>query len=1194
MKSPELYHRSLPQNEMDQFGSVNEEDCGTVERRREQRIKRGECPTCQRKTHKISRFRGKREPLTVEGEVVNGICLNCNPLTKSSSSRPPPAAGSVPDAFECDDDVTVASEITLDTCIIEQQASKRSSRRETFESVSEESPMTEFKSRDGDQIPTNIIGSQRGRRVMSRLVEEEDDDEEEDEKWKKQQRRQKFHPMSTEMYLFNSERSLGIESTGTGTTDGSENSSEHFRPPKLHPLSKYIYNTSERSLSVSINQSDQSLSTESQNVSSNGSGKDGKLMASPMMKREQSTNSLLSSDSGYSSDGERIKNLLQGSPTMKAKVCENLALPVAHNEADKDDSARQRNNDSFQPAAVKPAANRFSLQQVEKNRFSLTLNDIPRSKLRASDPTDYNYEMEFQHSRKWDSVDILRDAAKEANGETFNMDDFIKEMEAEKKQQANTQSDSDDILPPETTSPADKVEAMFSSLSMPPTSADVASMTKAINKRKGRDLSTSMTQLASIEDIPVIIQCVKTRPTAVCTEKAFQTLFLLSTNPYQEGRLAREKILSSDGMETLISSVWEHIDNDQVLRALFHALWALSVFDLSDDSSNAVTLNKITNCSVIEGMLAAMQMHATDLTILEAGFDIVGRLAGLLPADASCFESAIDVISGLMRNMDIKSRSYSSGVFALNGLCQSSVTRKREFANNNNCYEAIRRVLGTKSVSLRRREIACSVFWVVTSDRASVSALKIELAQDIIDALQGFSSSETQECSGFFEAACGTLANLALDTDNHAQLVKIGVIQVLCEAVDMHSSSEDVMLVCCTAFANLTASNVGFGTSNTETQGVINSLFSCIKAKIECPEVIREAFRALNNLTDTSSEVKQIISCDLDTIISTCNRYKKDKYMQSTTCSMLGRLSCDITCAKVMISLPEIYDVLAIIIQANPSMKMIDAQACLILRNISSQENVARSISFVPFVMVAMTTHIDSEEMLENACFFLSNVGSKEPDGFSQLCTEDGVRCIINAMQTYPTSTSLQEACCGALHVTIRDSDEHKTFCISAGAVDAIICVILVHPNETSVIENALRVLVTLSSQGKCVKAISDAGGISTVVEIMRSNSVSPSIIDYGSRFITSMVDADPEYANEAVPGITSILTCMKQQTQNTPLIEALCKSLHSLVLASENCADRVISADGVTAVEAILHENENNTVIVQQCNSLLHVLRNT
>ena len=494
MKSQEIYsHR------MDQFGSVNEEDSSTVERLRDQRIKRGECPTCQRKTHKISRFRGKREPLTIEGEVVNGICLHCNPLTKSSATSPTKSRSQapvpVPDTFECDDDFTVASEITLDTTIQQQaNAAKRSTRY--FESVSEETPMTEFRKRDnGDQIPTNIIGAQRGRSKMSRLVEEDDD---EDEKWEKQQRRQKFHPMSREMYLFNSERSLGIESTGT---DGSENSSEHFRPPTLHPLSKYIYN-SERSLPVSTNesessdpnkfckqQSDRSLATDSQNISSNDSDKGGNPRTIPM-KREQSTNSLLSSESGYSSDGQRIKSLLQGSQSIKTKVCENLTLPKSHNQGGKDDSLQQKRDhqhiksDSFKPSPVKPASsenrrpNRFSLRQVEQNRFSLTLKDLPRAKLRASDPTDYNYEMELDNSRNWDSADILRDAAAEANGEKFSLDDFIKEMEAEKEQLANSKQRPDDNLPhvaaTETTSSTDKLEAMFSSLSLPPSPADEA------------------------------------------------------------------------------------------------------------------------------------------------------------------------------------------------------------------------------------------------------------------------------------------------------------------------------------------------------------------------------------------------------------------------------------------------------------------------------------------------------------------------------------------------------------------------------------------------------------------------------------------------------------------------------------------------------------------------------------------------
>ena len=396
MKSQEIYsHR------MDQFGSVNEEDSSTVERLRDQRIKRGECPTCQRKTHKISRFRGKREPLTIEGEVVDGICLHCNPLT-------------------------------------------------------------EWGRRDKERGQPS---------KMSRLVEEEDDDE--DEKWKKQQRRQKFHPMS--MYLFNSsELSLGIEST-----DGSENSSEHFRPPTLHPLSKHIHN-SERSLPLATNESE----------------------ISDPNKFEESANSLLSSESGYSSDGQRIKSLLQGSQSIKTKVCENLTLPKSHNQGGKDDSLQQKRDhqhiksDSFKPSPVKPASsenrrpNRFSLRQVEQNRFSLTLKDLPRAKLRASDPTDYNYEMELDNSRNWDSADILRDAAAEANGEKFSLDDFIKEMEAEKEQLANSKQRPDDNLPhvaaTETTSSTDKLEAMFSSLSLPPSPADEAKMTKTKKKRKGR------------------------------------------------------------------------------------------------------------------------------------------------------------------------------------------------------------------------------------------------------------------------------------------------------------------------------------------------------------------------------------------------------------------------------------------------------------------------------------------------------------------------------------------------------------------------------------------------------------------------------------------------------------------------------------------------------------------------------------
>jgi len=969
------------QNGSDPFGSDNikneEVVPSTVDNLRSQRIKRGECPTCQRKTHKVSRFKNKREPLTVEGEVVNGICLRCNPLTKTPTAdtvQTKEAPVKVPDTFVCDDELTVASEITLDTCI-EQQVSKRSNRynSKTFESVSEGKAMSD------DQVPTDIIGSHRVRRdrgrgqpPMPRLVDDEDD-EEEDKKWIATQRRQRFHPMSREMYLFNSERTLGIESTGTGveSTDGSEHSSECFGPPKLHPLSRELHRlTSERSLSVSMNEShssgrnkmskqpsDKSLSLEkvTQNESVNTDSDKSDNRRTQVMKREPSATSLsaVSSDSGYSSDGQRMKKLMQGSTSLMKEEGK-MEAQVDMRDVLQQSNHRHRKCDSFTPASVKRAEsrrpNRFSLRQADQNRFSLNLKD-----LRASAPTDpsVDFETEMHYSRCWNSVDILRDAAAEVNGEKFNLDDFAKEMEVE----------------------------------------------------------------------------------------------LMARNSEEKPK---------------------------------------------DNSSSNV---------------------ATEKTSISP-----------------------DKISPTLRS-------------------PSSAVNKAK-----------------------------------TADHSDISGLS---AGDIIDSLRGYSSTESPACRAFFEAACGRLANLALITDNHSQLVELGVVQVLCDALHMHSTSKEVSLVCCRALANLAASSL---TRKSIGHGFINDLFACIRAEFDCPEVDQEAFRALCGLSDSSTEAKQIISCDLDTIIATFYLYQADKYIQTATCSILQRLSQDVFCRTMLMACPEIFDVVGSIIQANPNEETIEIQACSLLRNLSVEENgdsTLRSASFVPFVMIAMSAHVSSEELFENACFFLSTVGMKQPKGFGALCTEEGIKRIISALQIDDTSASILEACCLTLYAAVNDSDEHKKLCLSTGAIDAIICLIMVHPHATSLLEAALAVLVSLSSKKKYVAAIANSGGIGSVVVSMRSNPTCSGIIKNGSRFITNVVKTDTAFANEAVPAVVPILACISEGIHDQTLIEELCKSLHYLVITSENWADRIITADGIDVIERAMKDNKSNTSIVDECGALLQILYN-
>jgi hypothetical protein len=101
------------------------------------RVKRGECPTCGLQTHKVA-FLGKNKPLTVEGQVYKGRCLNCHPLEgyirrpaqtpQMAAQHPaqhPEAAPAVPLTLEVgyddddDDDSSLVSGITMDMRLIQ-------------------------------------------------------------------------------------------------------------------------------------------------------------------------------------------------------------------------------------------------------------------------------------------------------------------------------------------------------------------------------------------------------------------------------------------------------------------------------------------------------------------------------------------------------------------------------------------------------------------------------------------------------------------------------------------------------------------------------------------------------------------------------------------------------------------------------------------------------------------------------------------------------------------------------------------------------------------------------------------------------------------------------------------------------------------------------------------------------------------
>ncbi|KAL9188497.1 hypothetical protein ACHAXT_006875 [Thalassiosira profunda] len=1168
---------------MDQFGSDLAEAGGlSQQRRREQRIKRGECPTCRRKTHKVSRFpfgNTRREPLTVEGEVLNGHCLRCKPAqgytTRGVHATAIPETLEVPDRtgveFAIEDDAgTVASELTLDPFLAESSSFRQYSNRphmaSRFESVTEE-----------EETSIALTELENERKAIEREIVRQQEDA-------------RRHVQQGERHRGGIER--------TSESEGEWENYDHLlrqTDPEPEPIPQQSFHTindeRRRSSLSDTNRSTPKRLSSSFNIggvggaaangggpneavdesSSSLSGNNGPSTRRPLGQHPRaptyapekfghsmSTNDISARDP-LDSANHALTDFSSSETTMGKRTPDSKATS---DELSEDRLYDKASSSLSRGSSAREETLRQRRKSASTNRRA---SQHPRAPTYAPD--------KFGHSMSTNDISA-RDPLDSAN---HALTDFSSSEATTIKQSDDSNATSDEL----------SEDRLYNKASSSLSRGSSAREETLRQRRKSASTNRRASQLSTIEDIPLILKAVQSSRSQD-TLRAFQSLFLLATDPEPEGSLAKTEILANGGMETLSAAIWDHMENSEVLLALFHALWAISAVNSKDEKSNKASVAKMQECRVVEGLLFGMQTHANDSSIQEAGCDLISRLTGSLPADTPEFRSAVPLLSSNIQSMDTESKAYLSCLDALNSLCQLNDANKVEFAKaGSDCHSAvIRGFMHTEPGSAEAKELACQLFWCATSDRAAVSALSSDdvLAKSLIEAMNASiidamnatkSASNPTATVQFYGAASGTLANLALEPDNHGKLLDLGVVPALCEAIYEYDSFADVTSAACTALANLSASrNIR---DDIVSQGAIAPLFTAMKATEDNIDVQSEALRALHNLCESSKEGKRAIAADLDTVISAFFQHEGGRYIQQVICSILFRLSTDERCRETMMDLPKMFVALAKIMkEGNPRKKLVQKSACSALRNLSLEEPIIptlRSLRFDSLVIEAMNAYPDSEELQESACTFLLNLGCSSLEASEEICSVGGIEAIVAAMRTIPTSASLQQASCGALSALMKE-DAHKSIAASAGAIDAVICLIVTHLDQVEVLENAVQVMANLSSVQQCTKTIADAGGISTVVELMKAHPCSLELIHSASEFLRNMALVDPEYANEACGAISPILNCMEEHPDNARLKEEACHALHSLVQKSENCKDQVLSANGVAVIENTLKGN--------------------
>jgi hypothetical protein len=174
-----------------------------------------------------------------------------------------------------------------------------------------------------------------------------------------------------------------------------------------------------------------------------------------------------------------------------------------------------------------------------------------------------------------------------------------------------------------------------------------------------------------------------------------------------------------------------------------------------------------------------------------------------------------------------------------------------------------------------------------------------------------------------------------------------------------------------------------------------------------------------------------------------------------------------------------------------------------------------------------------------------------------------------------PEASSLQEAACRALYTTIKGSEAHRKIALSFGVVEAIICLILLHPNDVKLLDEAMNLLSVISTVDGCLTQIASNGGISAVVDTMHSNNTSVDLIIAGARFLRNAVLDDEKYANDVAECVSSIITCMRKNPESTELLVISCETLKCFITKSEACKKQLLTSQGRSILEKIIAEKK-------------------
>jgi hypothetical protein len=270
-----------------------------------------------------------------------------------------------------------------------------------------------------------------------------------------------------------------------------------------------------------------------------------------------------------------------------------------------------------------------------------------------------------------------------------------------------------------------------------------------------------------------------------------------------------------------------------------------------------------------------------------------------------------------------------------------------------------------------------------------------------------------------------------------------------------------------------------------------------------------------------------------------------------------------------------ICDTLLSVMAENVAHAGVQREACSLLKALTT--DAVRPLiviaAVVGAVRAAVGAHLQDESVHVQACLALRQCAGGATYNESEhkfalaLAAAGGLRAVLDDMRAFPSSASVQEAACGALHRITRP-DENTVAAGSSGGIEALVAAMSAHGAHAGVQERACGALANMAANADNKAKAGSTGAIEAVVAAMNAHGAHAHVQVYACWALRSMaVIADNQAKAGSTGAIEAIVAVMNAHGAHAGVQEHACWALANI---AANAATHV-KAGSSGAIEAVV-----------------------